>query len=169
MASSSTRKGKRQSGERIGCRNAVTVSSQRMQYFYSTRLQSQPYRDPPLNYQLKYLNAGAGTTGTKSIFHLFCRKWQIKSLHHAEECNTKRQIGKQFSSWYNQLIECSLNSLNPCHSNQTLSTLEIILPAMLSEYEFISDSPTDLIFLEIYALMSFKVGSIPLSISYSSV
>jgi hypothetical protein len=147
---------------RIGCRNAVAISAQRMQSFYSSRLVSQRQREPETtadssSYQLKYLNAGAGTTGTRSIYHLFCRKWQIKSLHHSDECNTRVEAKNQLSSWYSQLIKCSLNSLNPCRSNEMLNSLAEILPGILSEYEFISDSPTELIFLEIYALMSFKV------------
>jgi hypothetical protein len=147
-----------------GCSNAVELSSNNHQiYSFFSRLKIQdPSKSKP--YQLKYVNAGAGTTGTRSIHQLFCNKWKVKSLHFSIECNANKSlengmIGNKLLIWYNHMTKCAVNPQHQCQSRDILQSLETRLPLILSEYEFLSDTPVDSLFLEIFAIMKFQVRS----------
>lgn len=147
-----------------GCKGAVEISTKKYQiYSFFSRLNiTQSSHDKP--YQLKYINVGAGTTGTRSIHKLFCNKWKVKSLHYSMACNSNFTssvgngvVGNKLLTWYHHLTKCTVNPKNQCTSREILDSLETRLPLILSEYEFLSDTPVDLLFLEIFAIMKFQV------------
>jgi hypothetical protein len=150
-----------------GCGAAVELSSNNYQiHSFFSRLNLRQSSSKP--YQLKYINAGAGTTGTRSIHHLFCNKWKVKSLHFSIQCqNTTHKpldgsngmVGNKLLIWYNHLTKCVVNPKHNCLSRDIIQSLEARLPLILSEYEFLSDTPVDSLFLEIFALMKFQVRS----------
>lgn len=172
-----------------GCPNAVEIASNKLSMFtYLPRLNyNLTSNENNVQFLLKYINAGAGTTGTRSIYNLFCNKWNIISLHYSIECNTNTTssnsnnlihmnptpqlpgtiMSHQFNQnmkqqnklviWYNHMTRCVVNPKNQCKSIEILQSLESRLPSILTEYEFISDTPVDMLFIEIFTLMKFQV------------
>jgi hypothetical protein len=145
-------------------------------YYSKNKLMRLQY-DFPVAPRLKYLNSGAGTTGTRSLFRFFCSQWNVESLHYAVHCrrsltkesneNSKRNspetltqtsaLRNKLLMWYNHLTKCTVNPRNNCTSNEILTSLRERLPSILTDYVFLSDTPIDMLFLEIYAAMKFQV------------
>ena len=163
------------------CNNAIDIRDNKKIYSVLTRLNYSFSSNLPL--KLKYLNIGAGTTGTRIIHTIFCQKYHITSLHYSNHCNFNLSTSSSTSSssssppssfstnsntnnkllvWYNHLTKCTINHQNKCKSIDILQSLQVRLPLILSQYEFISDTPIDMLFFEIYAYMKYKVLFPPL-------
>ena len=105
------------------------------------------------------VNCGSGTTGTHSIYDAMCDH-KYKSVHFRLSCNydsesdyvlQKRQA---LEMWHVMLTRCVLSSSrkNHCRSDTILKKLRSALLDALPVINFITDSPTDVIFPEIAAI-----------------
>lgn len=109
---------------------------------------------------LTVVNSGSGTTGTHSVFDSMCL-YKYQGVHFRLSCNfpddmsrknkSKRQALEQ---WHVLLTRCVLSSSLKvgCQPSVLLDKLRGALVDTLSVIEFLTDSPTDVLFSEIINL-----------------
>jgi hypothetical protein len=109
---------------------------------------------------LSVVNSGSGTTGTHAFFDSMCQ-YDYKGVHFRLSCNypadvPKKTIAKRqaLEQWHVMITQCvlSFSQKKSCQSQRMLNKLKIALVDALSVIEFITDSPTDVIFSELIAI-----------------
>mmetsp|Transcript_24533 Transcript_24533/g.36108 ORF Transcript_24533/g.36108 Transcript_24533/m.36108 type:complete len:198 (+) Transcript_24533:70-663(+) len=133
----------------MACSSSINREKYRYQHTVSLPRLSLSTRDSHIS--LKYINTGAGTTGTRSIHSLFCNYLQLKALHFSDSCNSDASNRNKLLTWYNHLTKCAVNKKNQCTCDQALNSLTPRLDSILTTFEAISDTPVDMLFPEIYS------------------
>jgi hypothetical protein len=102
--------------------------------------------------KLKYINIGAGTTGSRTIHRLFCEELGVISLHYSDSCNSAARERNKLLTWYNHVTKCAANSKNNCACIDVLKSVTDRILSISRTFEFVSDTPVDMLFQEFHAI-----------------
>jgi len=115
--------------------------------------------DDQLPATLRVVNSGSGTTGTHSIYDQMC-ELKYDSVHFRLVCNFQSELSsvdkskrQALESWHVTTTQCVLSSTRKkrCSVQEIVGKLSQAVVDTLSEVEFITDSPMDVVFPEIMA------------------
>lgn len=128
----------------------------------SNRLGILPRPDPGVN---RYINFGAGTTGTRFVFGIMCDMFHVSGTHYASHCflHKHNMKGTRVSSWYHSL-QAHMSSDPPTKSAVEERDLVAMLQDMLIEHKggsFWTDTPVANVFADV-------VGALPWALSMAT-
>jgi hypothetical protein len=102
-----------------------------------------------------YLNYGAGTTGTRTIYSILCEQ-KFKSFHYRNSCNNKQRRHMSISVSFTQLWECINNSSmyfnEECKSINIINNMHESMIHDMKTWRFMSDTPIDSLFPYMYSM-----------------
>ena len=90
--------------------------------------------------KLKSVNAGQGTTGTRTINSIICTHFNTSSLHYALVCNAD-ETHTAMVQWTVAVVVCTSATAEKCLSADILNSYPVALTELLLTREFASDFP----------------------------
>ena len=109
--------------------------------------------------QLRLVNIGSGTTGTRFLFKVICDELQIRGLHWWSACTLLDDAYNPLAFWWEYIRHCTIMKAQPaaqyaCKTSFALKMLDYEVKRLINEVEVLSDSPIDVIYAEYASYMN---------------